>query len=114
MKVYPGDQITTSYYMQIKDKSNWHCKGNYEVKEIQECKNGSLSFILIDLDNPNERVCGDRYSYLNGYEYIGNRLLQVWEVNLNKFDWERVTNPEIDFIEEIFITKPKEQTELFA
>jgi hypothetical protein len=114
MKVYPGDHITTDYYNQIEDKSNWHCKGNYEVKEIRECENGSLSFILIDLDNQKEIVCGDRYDYLNGYEYIGDRLLQCWKVNLNTFDWERVENPEIDFIDEIFITKSKEQTELFV
>jgi len=113
MKIFPGDIITTSYYLS-RDTSDWHCKGRYKVIEILD--NGPfLTFKCLDVDNPNDKVCG-AYSYLNGYEYIDGKYLRVWSVNIKNYPsrWERLPESEFNKVERIVILKQKEQTELFV
>lgn len=112
MKIFVGDNITTSYYASISDLSNWHCKGNYEVVQIDDVNNDEsfLSFVVRDLDNPKED-----FGSLNGFEYVNGIYRRTWRmVDQPSWHWERYPEPFPVDIEYLIIVKQKQQVELFV
>lgn len=94
MKIFPGDTVRTNYKT-----------GPYLVEEIIEWDTGGFA---VKCSKPDEY--GD--FWLNGFDYVGDRILRVYFVN-DDFDWEKRSEPYPDDLDEIFIVKQKEQIELF-